>query len=74
MQGALADAAEEAAQVGVAHEVALLVAHGLDELHDPDGRICETRQQRLAFSFRLAPCLWHMCTRPFDMHNPQAEC
>jgi hypothetical protein len=39
-----ADAPEEAQQVGVAQHVAARVAHGLDELEQPDGSICTHTQ------------------------------
>lgn len=36
-----ADASEEPQQVGIPDHVSPLIAHGFDELVEPDGRVCE---------------------------------
>lgn len=39
----LADAAEEAEKMGIAHHLALFVPHRLHELHHPYARICQAQ-------------------------------
>ena len=39
-----ADSSEEAHQVGISQHFSSLIAHGLDELEEPPGRICSCRQ------------------------------
>ena len=51
----LADAAEEAEQVRVAEEVALAVAHRLQELVQPNARVYEKRAHRVRAGRGQAP-------------------